>query len=63
MDETETLAPSERIVLLTAAQEVLDAMKEAGHFEGIDLDSLSTTIVGFAGFFFLSSRRVFVCSR
>ena len=28
-------------------QEVLDAMKESGHFEGIDLDSLSTTIVGF----------------
>jgi len=37
----------ERIVLLTAAQEVLEAMKESGHFEGVDLDSLSTTIVGF----------------
>ena len=37
----------ERIVLLTAAQEVLEAMKESGHFEGTDLDSLSTTIVGF----------------
>ena len=37
----------ERIVVLTAAQEVLEAMKNSGHFEGIDLDSLSTTIVGF----------------
>ena len=37
----------ERITLLTAAQDVLESMKESGHFEGTDLDSLSTTIVGF----------------
>lgn len=37
----------ERIALLTAAQDVLESMKESGHFNGIDLDSLSTTIVGF----------------
>ena len=37
----------ERIALLTAAQDVLESMKKSGHFEGIDLDSLSTTIVGF----------------
>lgn len=37
----------ERIVLLTAAHGVLESMKESGHFEGIDLDSLATTIVGF----------------
>jgi len=37
----------ERIVLLAAAQNVLEDMKESGHFEEVDLDSLSTTIVGF----------------
>jgi hypothetical protein len=37
----------ERIVLLAAAEDVLESMKQSGHFEGVDLDSLSTTIVGF----------------
>ena len=50
----------ERIALLTAAQDVLDAMKESRHFEGVDLDSLSSTIVGFLRG--SSSRLLGVCS-
>lgn len=38
---------AERIAVLESAQRVLDAMKESGHFDNVDLDSLSTTIVGF----------------
>ena len=38
---------TERIAVLESAQRVLEAMKESGHFNEIDVDSLSTTIVGF----------------
>lgn len=37
----------ERIALNTAALYVLNEMKRSGHFDDVDLDSLSTTILGF----------------
>jgi len=37
----------ERIAALVCAQDVLDRMKRSPHFKGVDLDSLSTTIVSF----------------
>ena len=46
--------------MLAAAQNVLGDMKESGHFEEVDLDSLLTTIVGFLRG--SSSRLLGVCS-
>lgn len=37
----------ERLTLIAAAERVLNQMKSSGCFDEIDLDSLSTTIVGF----------------
>lgn len=37
----------ERIAVLHCARNVIEAMKQSGHFQGIDLESLSTTIIGF----------------
>lgn len=37
----------ERIAVLQCARYVIEAMKQSGHFQGIDLESLSTTVIGF----------------
>lgn len=37
----------ERAVLNAAADRVLEQMKTSGHFEEVDLDGLSTTVIGF----------------
>ena len=37
----------ERIALCELSRYVIEAMKNSGHFQGIDLESLSTTVIGF----------------
>ena len=37
----------ERIAVLQCARNVIEAMKKSGHFKGIDLETLSTTVIGF----------------